>query len=170
MCTPARLFGLQWTRSVHCTTLQIHSTSVWVGWKTSHISAEAKISDIVIGCDSTDVPSLLETPIPGTRLYIGIWIHFEFVFSLISGVRISEVLLHIAALRLRRIRAPIVNPEPFMYFLVTKQVCFSFLSPPVHFARWTHMHHFASVCPSGLDQKSDWKKLGWLKMRLFLKS
>ncbi len=34
-----------------------------------------------------------------------------------------------------------------------------FLSPPVHFARWAHMHHFAFVRLSGLDQKSDWKKI-----------
>ena len=36
---------------------------------------------------------------------------------------------------------------------------FSFLSPPVQFAQWAHMHRFLSVrlsvCPSGLDQKSD---------------
>ncbi len=28
--TPATLLELQWTCSVHCTTLQVHSTSVWV--------------------------------------------------------------------------------------------------------------------------------------------
>ncbi len=42
-----------------------------------------------------------------------------------------------------------------------KQLTFvCFLSPPVHFARWTHMRRFLSVrlsvCLSGLDQKSDW--------------
>ncbi len=35
----------------------------------------------------------------------------------------------------------------------------SFLNPPVHFARWAHMHHFAAVRPSGLEQKSDWEKI-----------
>ncbi len=26
----------------------------------------------------------------------------------------------------------------------------------MQFARWAHMRHFLSVCPSGLDQNSDW--------------
>ena len=30
VCTPGTLLGLQWTCSVHCHTLQVHSTSVWV--------------------------------------------------------------------------------------------------------------------------------------------
>ncbi len=36
-----------------------------------------------------------------------------------------------------------------------KTSVFILLSPPVHFARWAHMRHFLSVCPYGLDQKSD---------------
>ncbi len=41
-----------------------------------------------------------------------------------------------------------------LYLLM--HICISFLSPPVHFAQWAHMRRFLSVCPYGLDQKSDW--------------